>query len=137
MPFEKIDINQKELFKNASRRIRQKKRLMYHYVFFVAATIVLAFVNLILNYAEDFTPFNLPWYLSVCLIWSFFLISHTINVLFVQKLMGRAWEEKYMNILVEKQLAKLEKLQENVEKNYPLDIQKQTPLQSEDEDTNI
>ena len=137
MSFEHIDIDQKELFKNASRRIKQKKRLVNHYVFFVAATIVLAFVNLILNYAEDFTPFNLPWYLSVCLIWSFFLIWHTINVLVVQRFMGRAWEEKYMNILVERQLAKLRKLQQQVEKNQPLDIDKQTPIQSEDEDTNL
>ena len=121
MSLDNIDIDQKELFKNAHRRIKQKKRLMFHLVIFVSATIVLAFVNLILNYAEDFTPFNLPWYISICLIWAFFLITHGINVLFVQKLMGRAWEEKYMNILVEKQLTKLKKLQKEVDQNYPLE----------------
>jgi len=120
MPFENIDVDQKELFKNANRRIRQKKRLVYHLVFFVASVIVLMFVNLVLKYGSDFSPFGMPWFVSAVLIWAVFLLAHTINVIFVEKLMGRAWEEKYMNILVEKQLVKLKKLQKEVDKKYPL-----------------
>jgi len=134
MAFENIDVDQKELFKNASRRIREKKRLVYHLVFFVAGFIVLAFVNLILNYGEEFRPFDLPWYLTVTLIWAFFLIIHAINVLIVGKLMGRAWEERYMNILVEKQLKKIKKLQKEVDKKHPIPLQK--PEKKEEEDTN-
>lgn len=116
-----IDIDQKELFKNANRHIKQKKRLVYHLVFFVAGFVVLLFVNLVLEYKINFRPIGLPWYVSVILIWSFFLIAHTINVFFVEKLMGRAWEEKYMHKLVEKQLVKLEKLQKKVEEEHPLE----------------
>ena len=134
MAFENIDIDQKELFKNANRRIRQKKRLVYHLVFYVAGFIVLAFVNLILDYGAEFRPFDLPWYLTVALIWGFFLIAHIINVLLVEKLMGRAWEEKYMNILVEKQLKKIKKLQDQVDKKHPLKPQKQD--ETNEQDTN-
>jgi hypothetical protein len=35
--------------------------------------------------------------------------------------MGRAWEENYMNRLVELQLRKLKKLQAKVDKKYPLE----------------
>lgn len=116
-----LDIDQKELFKNANRRIKQKKRLVYHLVFFIAGALVLMFLNLVLQYQNEFRPFGLPWYVSAALIWSFFLIAHAINVFFVEKLMGRAWEEKYMNKLVELQLKKLKKLQAKVDKKYPLE----------------
>jgi len=116
-----IDIDQKELFKNANRRITQKKRLVHHLVFFIAGAVVLMFVNLVLEYQIDFKPLNLPWYVSVILIWGFFLIAHVINVFFVEKLMGRAWEEEYMHKLVEKQLVKLKSLQKKVDEKYPLE----------------
>lgn len=115
-----IDVDQKELFKNANRRVKQKKRLVYHLVFFIAGIVVLLFINLVLEYKINFKPLDLPWYVSVALIWGFFLIAHAINVFFVEKLMGRAWEEEYMNKLVEKQLIKLKKLQKKVDKKYPL-----------------
>lgn len=116
-----LDIDQKELFKNANRRVKQKKRLVYHFVFFIAGVLVLMFMNLVLQYQDDFKPFGLPWFVTASLIWSFFLIAHAINVFFVEKLMGRAWEEKYMNKLVEIQLRKLKKLQAKIDKKYPLE----------------
>jgi hypothetical protein len=116
-----IDINQKELFKNANRRLKQKKRFVHHFVFFIAGGAMLMFINLVLNYGEDFTPLGMPWYVSVVLIWGVFLLAHAINVFLVEKLMGREWEEKYMSRLVEKQLAKLKKMQQKVDKKYPLE----------------
>jgi len=117
----KIDIGQKELFKNANRRLRQKKGLVRHLVFFISVSVMLIFINLVLGYGKDFTPLGMPWYVSVVIIWAVFLISHSINVFFVEKLMGRAWEEKYMAKLVEKQLEKLKKLQQKVDEKYPLE----------------
>ena len=131
-----IDIDQKELFKNANRRIKQKKRLVYHIVFFIAGFVVLLFINLVLEYKIDFRPLNLPWYVSVILIWGFFLIAHAINVFFVEKLMGRAWEEEYMSKLVEKQLVKLEKLQRKVDEKHPLDENTSTGKHTKIESTN-
>ena len=116
-----IDIDQKELFKNANRRIKQKKRLVHHFVFFIAGAVVLIFINLVLEYQIDFRPLGWYWFVSAILIWAFFIIAHAINVFFVEKLMGRAWEEEYMHKLVEKQLIKLKKLQKKVDKKYPLE----------------
>lgn len=119
-----IDIDQKELFKNANRRLKQKKRLVHHLVFFIAGAVVLIFINLVLEYQIDFKPLGWHWFVSAVLIWAFFLLAHTINVFFVEKLMGRAWEEEYMHKLVEKQLVKLKKLQKKVDEKYPLEDQK-------------
>ncbi|RRO25294.1 2TM domain-containing protein [Flavobacteriaceae bacterium 14752] len=116
-----IDIDQKELFKNANRRLKQKKRLVHHLVFFIAGAVVLIFINLVLEYQIDFKPLGWHWFVSAVLIWAFFLLAHTINVFFVEKLMGRAWEEEYMHKLVEKQLVKLKKLQKKVDEKYPLE----------------
>jgi hypothetical protein len=134
MSSDHVDVDQKELFKNASRRVKQKKRLVYHFVFFVAAFIVLAFVNLVLNYGSDFRPLGLAWYLAIALIWAVFFITHAINVLIVGRLMGREWEENHMNILVEKQLKKIKKLQQEVDKKYPLEQQAQD--ENNEKDTN-
>jgi len=59
--------------------------------------------------------------LLTILIWLFFLIIHAINVFIVNKLMGKEWEEKQMNRLVEKQLERLRKLQRKVDKKHPID----------------
>ena len=121
MSVKDLDIDQKELFKNANLRIKQKKRFVYHLVFFIAGALVLMFLNLVLQYEDELRPFGMPWFVTAILIWSFFLIAHGINVFFVEKLMGRAWQEKYMNKLVEIQLQKLKKLQAKVDKKYPLE----------------
>jgi NADH:ubiquinone oxidoreductase subunit 6 (subunit J) len=94
---------------------------VHHLVFFIAGAVVLIFVNLVLEYQIDFKPLGWHWFVSAILIWAFFLLAHTINVFFVEKLMGRAWEEKYMSKLVEKQLVKLKKLQKKVDEKYPLE----------------
>jgi len=122
-----IDIDQKELFKNANRRLKQKKRLVHHLVFFIAGAVVLIFINLVLEYQINFKPLGWHWFVSAILVWAFFLIAHAINVFFVEKLMGRAWEEKYMHKLVEKQLVKLKKLQSKVDKKYPLENDTSNP----------
>jgi len=83
--------------------------------------VIFIFVNIVLNYMVDFKPFNNYWFVTAILIWLFFLIIHAINVFIVNKLMGKEWEEKQMNRLVEKQLERLRKLQRKVDKKHPID----------------
>lgn len=131
-----IDIDQKELFKNANRRLKQKKRFVHHFVFFIAGAVVLIFINLVLEYQIDFRPLGWYWFVSAILIWAFFIIAHAINVFFVEKLMGRAWEEEYMHKLVEKQLIKLKKLQKKVDEKYPLEEAKDQNKEDKKQITN-
>jgi UDP-galactopyranose mutase len=117
----KIDPETRELYENAHQRLKQKKRLMTHLVVFIAGSVIFIFVNIVLNYMADFEPFNNYWFVTAILIWLFFFIIHAINVFMVNKLMGKEWEEKQMNRLVEKQLERLRKLQRKVDKKHPID----------------
>ncbi|WP_019038978.1 2TM domain-containing protein [Psychroflexus tropicus] len=122
----KIDPEIRALYENAHQRIKQKKRLTTHVVFFFAGSVIFIVINIILGYQSEFKPLGMDWFVSAILIWLFFLIIHAINVFVVNKLMGKEWEEKQMNRLVEKQLERLRKLQKKVDKKHPIEIENQT-----------
>jgi dihydrofolate reductase len=115
-----IDPIQRELIENAQRRIKQKKRLTSHFVIFIAGSILFIVLNLLLGLGETFRPLQTDWFVWAILIWFFFLLIHFINVVFVNKLMDKKWEERQMERLVEKQQLRIERLQEKVDKKYPL-----------------
>lgn len=116
----RIDPVQRELIENAQRRIKQKKRLTTHFVVFIAASILFIVLNLVLGFGETFRPFNTDWFVWAILIWAFFLLIHFINVVFINQLMGKEWESRQLERLVEKQQIKIEKLQEKVDKDHPI-----------------
>ena len=116
----KIDIEQRELFENAQRRIKQKKRLTTHFVIFIAGSILFIILNVALDFGKEFKPFGTDWFVWAILLWFFLLLIHAINVFFVNKLMGKEWENQQMERLVEKQKKKIAELQQRVEKEHPL-----------------
>lgn len=117
----KIDPEIRELYENAHQRIQQKKRLMTHAVVFIAGAVIFIVLNILIGYKSDFKPLGMDWFVVAILVWFFFLIIHAINVFMVNKLMGKEWEEKQMSKLVEKQLERLRKLQQNVDKKHPIE----------------
>lgn len=116
----KIDPEIRELYENAHQRVKQKKRLMTHLVFFIAGSVIFIVLNIMVGYQTDFKPLGMDWFVTAILIWLFFFLVHAINVFMVNKLMGKEWEEKQMNRLVEKQLERLRKLQQKVDKKHPI-----------------
>lgn len=117
----KIDPEIRELYENAHQRIQQKKRLMTHAVVFIAGAVIFIVLNILIGYKSDFKPLGMDWFVVAILVWFFFLIINAINVFMVNKLMGKEWEEKQMSKLVEKQLERLRKLQQNVDKKHPIE----------------
>lgn len=111
----------KALYDNAHQRLKQKKRLMTHLVFFVAGSVIFIVLNVVMGYKINFQPLGMDWFVSAILIWFFFFLVHAINVFLVNKLMGKEWEEKHMNKLVEKQLEKLRALQQKVDQKHPIE----------------
>jgi 2TM domain len=111
---EKITLEQHELIENAQQRIGQKKRLYYHVVFFIIGNVFFIIINKIIKVRAD-----LDWSFWVITIWAFFLVIHVINVFITHKFLGKAWERKEREKLVNRQKAKIVKLQEEVEKEFP------------------
>ena len=107
---------EKDLRKNASQRIKQKRLLMMHLVSFIAGGIVLIILNVLMGYQIDFQPLGMYWFVTAMLIWLFLLIIHAINVLLLTNFMGKEWEEKQMNRLMKKQLDRISQLEKKVER---------------------
>lgn len=110
---EKLELQQHELFEKAQRRISQKKRLYYHFVLFVLGN---AFAWLIhfLGYAQQNEPFT-DWHIYLLFFWGFFFLLHLVNVFITQPFLGKDWERKQREKLVNLQKQRIEEIRQEVE----------------------
>lgn len=118
---EKIDKEQLELIETSQRRIKQKKRLYYHFVIFLIGGLFLILLNTVLGLGEETKILGLDWFVFAILAWLFLFLFHLFNVFITHKFMGKAWEEAQLNKLVKKQKERISKLQAEVEKKHPLE----------------
>ncbi|NAS29381.1 hypothetical protein GTQ40_00210 [Flavobacteriaceae bacterium R38] len=109
-----IDQEQYELIKNAENRIRQKKRLYYHFVIFLIGSVFLIIINKVLRYGENYN-----WFIWAITFWAFLFVLHIINVFITRKFLGKDWEQSQREKLIAKQKAKIEKIRMEVEKEFP------------------
>lgn len=108
---DKIDLEQHELLENAQNRIRQKKRLYYHFVIFLVGSVFLIIINKVLGYGESY-----DWFVWAITLWGFLFIVHLFNVYVTHKFMGKEWERAQREKLVRKQKERITKLEEEIEK---------------------
>ena len=116
----KLDQDQRELYENARRRTLQKKRLWQHFVIFLVGAVLLIVLNVIIGFKEEVMPLGYNWFVWAILLWTFFFLIHVINVFFTSNFMGREWEQQQMEKLVKKQRARIEELENDVKRDYPL-----------------
>ena len=115
-----IDPEQLELIKNAQKRIKQKKRLYTHFVFFLIGSVFLILANLVFNVGIDTKPLGVNWFVFPVVVWLFLLAYHFFNVYITPSFMGKDWEQNQLDKLVSKQKKRIEELQTQVEKQMPL-----------------
>lgn len=115
---EKIDKEQLELIENAQRRIKQKKRLYYHFVIFLIGAVFIILLNTVIGVGQLNKIAGLDWFVFAILAWFFLFVLHLFNVFVTHKFMGKAWEDAQLEKLVAKQKARISKLQEEVEKTH-------------------
>ncbi len=116
----KIDYEQRELYENARKRAKQKKRLFQHFVVFLIGAVFLIVLNVIIGYQEDFKPLGYNWFVWTVLLWTLIFLVHFFNVLIINSLMGKDWEARQVDRLVKKQKERIAQLQEKVEREHPL-----------------
>ena len=122
----KLDAEQRELYENARKRTKQKKRLLRHFVIFLVGAVVLILINVVVKYKEDFRPLGVEWFVLAIIIWGAIFLVHLLNVFVTSSLMGKEWEQQQMDRLVKKQKERIAQLQVKVEKEYPLPPKKET-----------
>jgi cytochrome c biogenesis protein CcdA len=129
----KLDSEQRELYENARRRTKQKKRLFQHFVVFLVGAILLIVLNVVIGYQEDFMPLGYNWFVWAILIWTFFFLIHLINVFVTSSFMGKEWEQRQMEKLVRKQRDRIEELDRKVKREHPVPPKNPDPAPARDE----
>ena len=115
-----IDDRQIDLVDYARARIRQKKRLYFHFVAFLFVSLVMVILNIGLGYGTQIQPFGFPWVLSAALLWAVFLLLHLFQVYVTRRFMNPAWEKEQIKTLVGLQEARIEKIKRKLDKEASL-----------------
>jgi len=113
----------REQYEYARSRIRKKRRLVRHFIFFIAGSILFLIMDLILKLGADSLPTN--WSAYLILFWFFLLLVHTLNFLLINKFMDKEWENRQIEKLKNKQMERILQLQKKVEKKYILTEEKE------------
>ncbi|NNK83593.1 MAG: Pr2TM family membrane protein [Flavobacteriaceae bacterium] len=115
-----IDQEQLELIQHAQKRVRQKKGLYNHFIFFLIIGTCLIILNLVLGFGSDFKILNQDWFVIVLLLWLLMLFYHFIRVYVTHKFMGSEWEKKQIEKLTAKQQERINQLKEGFLKEEKL-----------------
>ncbi len=106
-----MEPNQQELFEYARKRVKQKKRVYFHFILFFVCSIFFYIINKWL----DVDPQD-DWYLWAITAWAFIFIMHFIKVFVTESFINKKWEQDQITKLVarqERRIGQLEKKLEN------------------------
>ncbi len=107
-----MEQQQHELYEYARQRIKQKKRLYFHFVFSALACVFSIIINKLIGvFSEN------NWFIWVVTILSFIFILHFIRVFITDSFMNKKWERTQIDRLIQKQERKIEQLQKNLEQD--------------------
>ncbi len=129
---ERIDPEQREQYQYARARIKQKKKLMRHFIVFLAGSILLIIINGVLGIGKDFFIHN--WFVWAILIWAMLFLIHVLNVFITHKFMGKEWEDRQIEKLKAKQEARIAELDKEVRKEVITSEVKKKKALSEPQD---
>ncbi len=115
-----IDPEQRELIERAQARAREKRRLYQHFLFFLAGAVILILLNVVFEYGKDVKPFGIDWFVWAIILWGIIFLLHAFNVFVTNRFLGKEWEDRQIEKLVEKQRRRIAELEKEVEKDYPL-----------------
>lgn len=107
-----MENNQHELYEYARGRMKQKKRLYFHFVLFFVGSIFFLIIHRVLDL--DIYPGS-NWDVWAILIWAFIFILHFIRVFITDSFMNKNWERDQIDKLVAKQERKIQQLQSKVD----------------------
>ena len=111
-----IDDNTIELLENAQNRVRQKRNVYRHFIFFLFISGFILFVDLVLSVGENLIFFDYSWSIWIVLIWSFILLYHLFNVFVSKRIISKKWVSAQKSLLIKVQQEKIKSLKKDIEK---------------------
>lgn len=109
-----MEREQHELYEYARRRLKQKKRLYFHFVVLFLASLFLFIATKIFELSISTT-----WYIWIITIWFFLFLLHFIKVFITDRFMNKNWERDQINRLVTLQQKKIEELTAQIKEDKP------------------
>lgn len=103
---------QHELYEYARRRLKQKKRLYFHFVLLFLVSLFLFIATKIFNFNHETN-----WHIWLITVWLFIFLLHFIRVFITDRFMNKNWEREQLDRLIGLQQKKLEELQVKAEDN--------------------
>ncbi len=101
-----------EQYEYARRRIRQKKRLYYHFVLFLTGSLFMFVANEFFRVGEP-----MEWDIWASTVWLFIWILHFIKVYITDRFMNKEWEKEQIERLVAKQKSRIQQLESKVDRD--------------------
>ena len=111
-----IDDNTIELLENAQKRVRQKRNVYRHFIFFLFISGFILFVDLALSVGENLIFFDYSWSIWIVLIWSFILFYHLFDVFVSKRIISKKWVSAQKSHLIKVQQEKIRSLKKDIEK---------------------
>jgi len=105
---------QHELYEYARKRMKQKKRVYFHFILFFVSSIFFYIINKLL----DVDPQD-DWYLWAITAWAFVFILHFIKVFVTESFINKTWEREQIEKLVARQERRIDELQKKLDKDNP------------------
>ena len=120
-----IDEEQIKLIENAQKRVKQKKRLFYHFSIMLFGIGILLITNILFEIKNEIRPFNFPWSYWISVFWFLILIAHVYKVFITNRFMGKDWEKEEIKKLVLKQEIEISKIKIELEKEARIKAESQ------------
>lgn len=109
-----MEREQHELYEYARKRLKQKKRLYFHFVLLFLSALFLFVSTKIFNFTTE-----LNWHIWGITLWLFLFILHFIKVFITDRFMNKNWERDQINRLIALQQKKISELQNQINENNP------------------
>jgi hypothetical protein len=105
-----MEQEQHELYEYARQRIKQKKRLYFHFVLSSLVSIFSIIINKFLGVYDETN-----WFMWVITLLSFLFTLHFIRVFITDSFLNKKWERTQIDRLIQKQERKIEQLQKDLD----------------------
>jgi phosphotransferase system glucose/maltose/N-acetylglucosamine-specific IIC component len=105
-----MEKDQHELYEYARRRLKQKKKLYFHFILFFLGSIFIFIANKWIGINKESN-----WFIWIVTLWLFIFILHFIKVFITDSFMNKNWEREQINRLMALQEKKIEQLKNEIE----------------------
>ena len=110
-----IDNKQIELLEYAQRRIKQKRHLYYHFVFFIFACAISLSLDYLFDVGANLNFLDYSWSFWIVFSWFFLFLFHVFNVYVTKRFLNNSWARNQKNKLIKLQKKEIENIKQKME----------------------